>query len=119
MTPQRQQRIERVLSKRQNDLTIVLENVFDPHNISAVLRTCDAVGIQEVYVLNTTIPLHAKWGARSSSSAKKWITIHQLTLSNVLASFVNDTQIFPAIVGVFSPTTERWLMKECLHSLTL
>ncbi len=42
MTPERQQKLRLVLSKRQNDITIVLENVFDPHNISAVMRTCDA-----------------------------------------------------------------------------
>src|SRR3954462_11406149 len=77
MTTERRQKIEAVLSKRQNDLTIVLENVFDPHNISAVMRTCDAVGIEEIYVLNTKIPRHKKWGARSSSSAAKWLTIHQ------------------------------------------
>lgn len=77
MTNERQQKIESVLSKRQNDLTIVLENVFDPHNISAVMRSCDAVGIQEIYVLNTKIPRHKKWGTRSSSSAAKWLTVHQ------------------------------------------
>lgn len=77
MTDERRQKIESVLSKRQNDLTIVLENVFDPHNISAVMRSCDAVGIQEIYVLTTKMPMHKKWGARSSSSAAKWLTIHQ------------------------------------------
>ena len=77
MTPERRDRLLAVLNKRQNDLTVVLENVFDPHNISAVMRTCDAVGIQEVYVLNTKIPRHKKWGAKSSSSAAKWLTVHQ------------------------------------------
>jgi tRNA (guanosine-2'-O-)-methyltransferase len=77
MTPERQQRIENVLGKRQDNLTVVLENVFDPHNISAVMRSCDAVGIQEIFVLNTKIPKHKKWGERSSSSAAKWLTIHQ------------------------------------------
>lgn len=77
MTNERRQKIENVLSKRQNDLTIVLENVFDSHNISAVMRSCDAVGVQELYVLNTKIPRHKKWGARSSSSAAKWLTVHQ------------------------------------------
>lgn len=77
MTEERRQRIETVLAKRQNDITIVLENVFDPHNISAVMRSCDAVGVQEIYVLNTKIPRHKKWGERSSSSAAKWLTIHQ------------------------------------------
>jgi tRNA (guanosine-2'-O-)-methyltransferase len=77
MTEERRHKIESVLSKRQDDITVVLENVFDPHNISAVMRSCDAVGIQEIYVLNTKIPRHKKWGARSSSSAAKWLRVHQ------------------------------------------
>src|SRR6202163_4391015 len=77
MTPEREQRLRDILDKRQHDLTVVLENVFDPHNISAVMRTCDAVGIQDIYVLNSKIGKHKKWGARSSSSAAKWLTIHQ------------------------------------------
>lgn len=77
MTPERLKRLQAVLEKRQNDLTVVLENVSDPHNISAVMRTCDAVGVQEVYVLNTKIARHKKWGAKSSSSAAQWLTIHQ------------------------------------------
>lgn len=79
MTPERRDRLLSVLNKRQNDLTVVLENVFDPHNISAVMRTCDAVGVQEVYVLNTKIPRHKKWGAKSSSSAAKWLSVYQFT----------------------------------------
>jgi tRNA (guanosine-2'-O-)-methyltransferase len=77
MTPEREARIKHVLDRRQNDLTVVLENVSDPHNISAVMRTCDAIGIQDIYVLNTQIGKHKKWGVRSSSSASKWLTIHQ------------------------------------------
>jgi tRNA (guanosine-2'-O-)-methyltransferase len=79
MTPERAKRLNRVLNKRQTDLTVVLENVFDPHNISAVMRTCDAVGIQDIFILNTKIPPHKKWGAKSSSSAAKWLAIHQFT----------------------------------------
>jgi len=79
MTPEREERIHQVLDRRQGDLTVVLENVFDPHNISAVMRTCDAVGVQEIYVLNTRIPPHKKWGAKSSSSAAAWLTIRQFT----------------------------------------
>ena len=79
MTPERYQRLTAVLNKRQPDLTVVLENVFDPHNISAVMRTCDAVGMQDIYILNSKIPPHKKWGAKSSSSAAQWLTIHQFT----------------------------------------
>jgi tRNA (guanosine-2'-O-)-methyltransferase len=79
MTNERQQKIEGVLTKRQAGLAVVLENVNDPHNVSAVLRTCDAVGIQHVYILNTVIPKHKRWGPRSSSSAAKWLTVEQFT----------------------------------------
>ncbi len=79
MTPERTERLNTVLDKRQPDLTVVLENVADPHNISAVMRTCDAVGIQDIYILNTIVPKQKKWGARSSSSAAKWLTVHQFT----------------------------------------
>lgn len=76
MTPERSAKLLKVLSKRQANLTVVLENVQDPHNISAVMRTCDAVGIQDIYVITTKIPRHKKWGSKSSSSALKWLTIH-------------------------------------------
>ena len=79
MTSERSERLINVLDKRQPDLTVVLENVFDPHNISAVMRTCDAVGIQDIYILNNKIPPHRKWSEKSSSSAAKWLTIHQFT----------------------------------------
>ncbi|MEP7145330.1 MAG: RNA methyltransferase, partial [Ferruginibacter sp.] len=38
-----------------------------------------AVGIQDIYILNNKIPPHKKWGAKSSSSAAKWLSIHQFT----------------------------------------
>jgi tRNA (guanosine-2'-O-)-methyltransferase len=79
MTPERKQRLLSVINRRQVNLTVLLENVFDPHNISAVLRSCDAVGIQNVYVLNTKLPPHQRWGYRSSSGAYKWVTVHQFT----------------------------------------
>jgi len=77
MTPEREKRYNDVIHHRQPGLTVVLENVFDPHNISAVMRSCDAVGIQDIYVLNTKIPRHKKWGRRSSSSAAKWLSVHE------------------------------------------
>ncbi len=77
MTPEREAKVRNVLNRRQSDLTVILENVFDPHNISAVMRTCDAVGIQDVYVLNTKIPRHKKFGSKSSSSALGWLSIYQ------------------------------------------
>ena len=79
MTPERYNRMLSVIKNRQTNLTVVMENVNDPHNISAVMRTCDAVGIQDIYILNTKISKHDYFGVKSSSSAAKWLTVHQFT----------------------------------------
>lgn len=79
MTPERKQRLLSVLDKRQPELTVILENIFDPHNIAAVMRSCDSVGIQEVFIVQTEAPRKKRWGARSSAGAKKWLTIHNFS----------------------------------------
>ncbi|MDD2793515.1 MAG: RNA methyltransferase [Sediminibacterium sp.] len=104
MTPERKHRIESVLQNRQGNLTVVMENVFDPHNISAVMRTCDAVGIQDIYVLNTLIPPHKYFGVRSSSSAAKWLTVHQFGDAEACFSALREKydRIYTTHLGVDS-----------------
>ncbi len=65
-------KIERVLRWRQPDLTVVMENIHDPHNVSAMLRTCDAVGAMEVQLVYTDEEF-PDIGKKSSASAKKWV----------------------------------------------
>ncbi len=67
-----------VVAQRQSGLVIVLENMHDPHNAAAVLRSCDAFGVQDVYFIFQNQPPFdpRKIGKSSSSSAKKWLTYH-------------------------------------------
>ena len=65
-----------MMTYRQHDLTVIFENIDDPHNISACLRSCDSVGIGEVYILSTKDKTQSRLGKKSSASASKWITIH-------------------------------------------
>ncbi len=51
ITPHKVQLMEQVLAKRTRYFTVVLEDIFKPHNASAVLRTADCFGLQDVYVL--------------------------------------------------------------------
>ena len=78
MRPDRAKKIDQVVSKRQLDLAVILENVHDPHNIAAVLRTCDAVGIVAVYVLYSDPgqePRKIVLGKRTSKGTRKWVDV--------------------------------------------
>lgn len=68
----RTNKIFSVLSRRQPDLTIVIENIHDPHNVSAMLRSADAVGIHQVQLVYTKEKF-PRVGKKSSSSADKWV----------------------------------------------
>ena len=71
-TEKRISKIRAVVSKRQPSLKIILENIHDPHNVSAIFRTCDAAGIPKVSLLYN-IEKFPKIGKKSSASAFKWI----------------------------------------------
>lgn len=73
MTVERYQKIMHVLRSRQPDLTVLAENVHKPHNLSAILRSCDAVGIGTVHAVNPTggVPTFNE----VSASADKWVNL--------------------------------------------
>lgn len=83
MKPERAEKFKRVVARRQPNLTVILENVIDPHNIGAVLRSCDSVGIMEIFVLYTEPHLQElkelPLGKRTSAGARKWVDVHFYT----------------------------------------
>ncbi len=78
------ERIEKILSaiaKRQWNITVILENVHDPHNLGAVMRSCESVGITEVHIVYTeeTTNPDRYIGRNASGGVSKWIDAHFYT----------------------------------------
>ena len=77
-TQARIETIRRVAAQRQRGLAAVLEDIHDPHNAEAVLRTCDAVGVQDAYFVFEQEEYYdpRRIGKQSSGSANKWVDCH-------------------------------------------
>lgn len=98
MTEKRRQKFQTVACRRQKGLTVILENVHDQHNIGAALRSCDSVGISEVFVLYSEPGIAIKnvtLGKRTSSGARQWVDVQYFT--DITACFQFVRQSYPLI----------------------
>lgn len=71
-TEKRLCKIRKVVLQRQHSLKVVLEDIHDPHNVSAIYRTCDSVGVVKATLLYIKEKF-PKISRVSSSSANKWV----------------------------------------------
>jgi tRNA (guanosine-2'-O-)-methyltransferase len=76
ITRRRYLRMLSTLAQRQPDLTVLLENLCDPGNLGAVLRTCEAVGVGTVHLLYT-IEERPRIAPRAAGSAQRWLRIQE------------------------------------------
>ena len=82
MNEDRIKKIREVASMRQGNLAVVIENVVDLHNLGAIMRSCDAVGVHEIFVLHSDKSIAKetiKLGKRTSAGTRKWLDIHYYT----------------------------------------
>lgn len=75
MTPERYARLRAVLDRRQPDLTVVLDRVHKPHNLAAILRTGDAVGVAEAHAVRATDYIHRK--PTSAAGTRRWVQVRR------------------------------------------
>lgn len=75
VTDQRWERINRVLDSRTRCLNVVLEDLYQPHNASAVMRSCDAFGIQDLHVIENRNRFTPDSGV--AMGAEQWLTVEK------------------------------------------
>lgn len=73
ISDERKQRFEEVLAYRTRHITVVLEDIFQPHNASAVMRSCDLTGIQDVHVVENNFTYDINPDVVMGST--KWLNI--------------------------------------------
>ncbi|MBO9490396.1 tRNA (guanosine(18)-2'-O)-methyltransferase TrmH [Endozoicomonas sp. G2_1] len=74
MTPERLQRINQMLDHRQPDLTVCMEGVHKNHNLAAVVRTCDAIGVSDVHAVWKNEQMRVSGG--SAAGSQNWVNVH-------------------------------------------
>lgn len=73
MNSKRYERICEMLARRQPDLTVCMEQVHKPHNVSAVIRTADAVGVHEVHAVWPSSRMRTMASAAAGSNS--WVQV--------------------------------------------
>jgi tRNA (guanosine-2'-O-)-methyltransferase len=123
MIPQRYARLKQVLNKRQPDLAVLMEDVHKPHNLSAIIRTCDAVGVFAAHAVNrySDTPTYSQ----VAQGSEKWVKLHshpdittaitnlQKQHYSVYAAHFSDLAVDYRALDYTKPTaillgTERW-----------
>ncbi len=97
-----------MVQNRQFDLTVVLENVHDPFNIGAVLRSCDSVGIREIFVLYTEPGLfenRLSIGRRTAMGSQKWVDVH--LYKAIEPCFQHIRQHYDKVYGTYIDETSK------------
>ncbi|MBI5069199.1 MAG: RNA methyltransferase [Deltaproteobacteria bacterium] len=78
LLPERKERIDRAVESRTRTLTVVLEAFCDPQNVNAVLRTCEAFGVQEIHVVEGPMKPYDR-NRKISQNADKWLDVVRWT----------------------------------------
>ena len=114
---------QRALDARQPDLTVLMDAVTKPHNVSAIIRTADAVGIQQVHTTSTGEL--ARRNYMSLGGAKHWaaVTTHRSTRAALTALRADGWRLEPRTVAkdhaiiAMSITRRRWRSLSGANSL--
>jgi tRNA (guanosine-2'-O-)-methyltransferase len=79
VTPQRFEKMQSVIAARTRYITVALEDIYQPHNASAVLRSCDGFGVQDAYIIEGRNRFKPNKGIELGTS--QWLSLHRFKTS--------------------------------------
>jgi len=107
VTEERREKIERVIAGRLKGLACVCENFEKPHNAAAILRTCEALGILNVYIIEEDFPFEPAKGV--TQGAEKWLFLHRFRRAERAIAALKEAgyAIYAAVPGEGSLALEQ------------
>lgn len=111
LTSERKSILSTVIGQRTNKIQVLLEDIYQPHNAAAVLRTCDAFGVQNIHLLEQRYEFEPS--RQVSMGSEKWVSVHryhseiskQDVFSNLKKSGFKLVATVPNREGVNTPNT--------------
>lgn len=88
LTEERKQRFDEILKNRTKHLTVAIEDVFQLHNTSAILRSCDAFGVQEVHVIEDRF--EQRLDKNIAMGAEQWVDVNRYGTTSECISKLKD-----------------------------
>ena len=111
VTEERKKRFDEVIQNRTRHVSIALEDIYQPHNASAVLRSCDCFGIQDVHIIENTNKYTVNPDVALGSY--KWLTLHKYnkTVNNTLAC-IESLKTRGYAIAVTSPHKDSYTIED-------
>lgn len=106
----RDARIADVNAKRFIDAFVVLENVDDPHNLGAILRSCDAVGVGEVHLVypHEKMPRFRELRTKAAASAAKWLRVVRWESADACRHFLHEKGVQILVTALSEKGSPQW-----------
>jgi tRNA (guanosine-2'-O-)-methyltransferase len=111
VTQERKKRFEEVLQNRTRHIAIALEDIYQPHNASAVLRSCDCFGIQDVHIIENENKYTVNPDVALGSY--KWLSLHKYNASaNNTVTCIDELKKKGYAIAVTSPHKDSYSIEN-------
>ena len=112
VTEKRRSLFKRVLNERTRHFTVAIEDIFKPHNSSAVVRSCDVFGIQDVHIIENKYKFYAS--KKIAKGAQKWLdfSVYQQQNTNNTIACIDDLRLKGYQIVAATPHNESCLLQD-------